>query len=40
MSRFGVDRPTKTGTAVVRYGDYDEYTKGLKLVSWSTQNNR
>ena len=32
--RLGVDKPYRTGRAVVKFGDYNEYTGGLQLVAY------
>jgi len=37
-SRWGMSGPSRVGSAVVRYGDYNEYTNGLQLVSWEAHN--
>lgn len=37
LERFKVSSPALEGTAVVRFGDYNEYTEGLQLVSYSAK---
>ena len=37
MRRLDVDGPHRTGVAVVRQGEYNEYTNGLVLVSFQMQ---
>ncbi len=34
MSYMGASGPSRTGSALVYYGDYNEYTGGLYLASW------
>ena len=38
MSYMGVSGPARTGSALVYYGDYNDYTGGLYLASWRADN--
>jgi len=34
MATIGTDHPSRTGSAIVHYGEYNDYTGGLLLDSW------
>lgn len=37
MAYMGCDAPSRTGSAIVHYGEYNDYTGGLLLDSWEAE---